>query len=307
MAGKDITRGSPRKLDELLAGVRARSNGSTGQPAQPEPQPRKLGLQLPIWAEPVRGVPNGVLRSALFGAVKSARGKDRRQLDGEQMAAVDGVQIICTGQRLDQDDLDVWETLVHAARMQNLGTAVCANSYALLKLMGLTDTGKNRKLLHERIVRIRSHTIELRQGTRCYIGGLVQRAAKDMETHEWIIELDERLLALYGDDQFTQFDWDTRRSLNGQPLAQWLHGFYATHADPFPIKVATLRRLCGSETARLDNYRKNLRTALQSVHEAHAARGEPWGWCIDANDCVVVTKKGTISQQRHVAKKKAKA
>ena len=29
-------------------------------------------------------------------------------------------------------------------------------------------------------------------------------------------------------------------------LAQWLHGFYASHAKPFPIKIETLHRLCGS-------------------------------------------------------------
>lgn len=37
-----------------------------------------------------------------------------------------------------------------------------------------------------------------------------------------------------------------RHALDGHQLAQWLHGFYASHAKPFPIKIETLHRLCGS-------------------------------------------------------------
>ena len=51
-------------------------------------------------------------------------------------------------------------------------------------------------------------------------------------------------------------------ALRGQQLAQWLHSFYSTHADPHPIKVETIRRLCGSENKDLFGFRRDLREAL---------------------------------------------
>ncbi|UZG44307.1 plasmid replication initiator TrfA [Caldimonas thermodepolymerans] len=83
-------------------------------------------------------------------------------------------------------------------------------------------------------------------GPLTYIGGLIRFAAKDEETQEWVIELDEKLRPLFAADQFTQVEWAVRHALDGHQLAQWLHGFYASHAKPFPIKIETLHRLCGS-------------------------------------------------------------
>ncbi|AGR71126.1 trfA family protein [Burkholderia pseudomallei MSHR303] len=77
--------------------------------------------QLPLWPEPMRGVPNGVLRSALFGAIK--RGK-RRYMERESIACVSGVSIVYTGPRLDQSDLDVWEGALHLARVAKLGNRI---------------------------------------------------------------------------------------------------------------------------------------------------------------------------------------
>jgi len=53
---------------------------------------------------------NGILRSALFGAIRKER---RRYIDDEFIASVDGVEIRYKGQTLDQYDLSVWETVLH--------------------------------------------------------------------------------------------------------------------------------------------------------------------------------------------------
>ena len=137
-----------KNLDEML--VWAKERGAAAAAAK-APAAAAVRVQLPLWPEPVRAVPNGFLRSALFGAI--ARGK-RRYIDGEQLAALDGIEIRYTGQRLDQSDLDVWESVLHAVRVQALGSQCRVTSYALLKLMGLTDTGKNRVTLNKRITRL---------------------------------------------------------------------------------------------------------------------------------------------------------
>ena len=259
-------------------------------------------VQLPLWPEPVRAVPNGFLRSALFGAIRKGR---RRYLKAEQLAALDGIEIRYTGERLDQGDLDVWESVLHAVRLQELGSQCRVTSYALLKLMGKTDTGKNRATLHERITRLRANAVEVRQGRYCYIGGLIAGAAKDEETQEWVIELDAKLRPLFAADQFTQVEWAVRHALDGQPLAQWLHGFYASHAKPFPLKVETLHRLCGSEATLMSDYAKTLRKALDAVAEASATHGEGFSYDI-RGDLVHVEKKAQGAQRRHLAKKASK-
>ena len=236
------------KIARQKAWIERRRAESALAPAEPAPTPKAapvpVPVRLPAWPESVRAVPNGFLRSALFGAIK--RGA-RRYLKAELVAAVEGTEIRYTGERLDQGDLDVWESVLHAVRTQELGSQCRVTSYALLKLMGLTDTGKNRATLHTRITRLVANAVEVKQGRYTYIGGLIRFAAKDEETQEWVIELDARLRPLFAADQFTQVEWAVRQALSGQPLAQWLHGFYASHAKPFPMLMETLLRLSGSE------------------------------------------------------------
>ena len=259
-------------------------------------------VQLPLWPEPVRAVPNGFLRSALFGAIAKGR---RRYINGEDLAAVDGVTIRYKGERLDQGDLDVWESVLHAVRLQELGSQCRVTSYALLKLMGKTDTGKNRATLNKRITRLVASALTVKQGRYTYIGGLIRFAAKDEETQEWVIELDEKLRPLFAGDQFTQIEWAVRHALDGQQLAQWLHGFYATHAKPFPMKVETLLNLSGGENADPYSGKQKLRKALDAVAEASAAHGEGFSYEI-RGDLVHVEKRASGPQRRHLAKKASK-
>jgi len=294
-----------KKLDDLLARIpemqaRAKQRAERA-PLPGAPLPKNV-VQLPLWPEPVRAVPNGFLRSALFGAIAKGR---RRYINGEDLAAVDGVTIRYKGERLDQGDLDVWESVLHAVRLQELGSQCRVTSYALLKLMGKTDTGKNRATLHNRIERLVANAVTVKQGRYTYIGGLIRFAAKDEETQEWVIELDEKLRPLFAGDQFTQIEWAVRHALDGHQLAQWLHGFYASHAKPFPLKIETLHRLCGSEAGLMSDYAKKLRKALDAVAEASAAHGEGFSYEI-RGDLVHVEKKASGPQRRHLAKKAAK-
>ena len=289
------------RIEELREQAKQRAEREKRDPLPGAPLPKNV-VQLPLWPEPVRAVPNGFLRSALFGAIAKGR---RRYINGEDLAAVDGVTIRYKGERLDQGDLDVWESVLHAVRLQALGSQCRVTSYALLKLMGKTDTGKNRTTLHNRIERLVANAVTVKQGRYTYIGGLIRFAAKDEETQEWVIELDEKLRPLFAGDQFTQVEWGVRHALDGHQLAQWLHGFYASHAKPFPLKVETLHRLCGSEAGLMSDFAKKLRKALDAVAEASAAHGEGFSYEI-RGDLVHIEKKAQGAQRRHLAKKASK-
>lgn len=289
------------KTSDLVARIEALGEDLAREQEQQVPTPAKV-IQLPLWPEPVRAVPNGFLRSALFGAIRKGR---RRYLKAEHLAALDGIDICYTGERLDQGDLDVWESVLHAVRLQELGSRCQVTSYALLKLMGLSDTGKNRATLHMRIERLIANAVTIKQGRYTYMGGLIDEAYKDEKTQQWVIVLNHKLQALYGPDQFTQIEWTVRHALNGQQIAQWLHGFYASHVKPYPIKVETLLKLCGNENSDMYSGKQKLRKALDAVAEACAEHGETFRHEI-RGDLVHVEKWVSGSQRRHLAKKVGK-
>lgn len=256
-------------------------------------------VQLPLWPDHVRAVPNGFLRSALFGVV--AKG-NRRFVKTERVAALDGIEIKYTGERLDQSDLDVWETVLHITRVQALGKHCRVTSYRLLKLMGKTDSGKNRETLHARITRLRAGAIEIKQGRYIFIGGLLDEARKDEVTQEWLITVNPRLRDLYSPDQFTMVDWAVRNALDGHQLAQWLHGFYASHARPFPIKVETLHMLCGSEAGLISDFKKKLRKALDAVAETSNAHFSQFKYELKG-ELLHVSRKPSKTQYLHLVRR----
>jgi hypothetical protein len=268
------------------------------EPLPGAPLPANV-TRLPLWPDPVRGVPNGMLRSALFGAIRKG---PRRYLEGEKMAAQEGIEIRYTGPRLDQGDLDVWSCVLHIARTQALGDRCHFTAYALLKMLGKTDSGKNRNTLHKRLLRLKANGLELQQGRYTYIGSLIDEVYRDEETHEYVVILNAKLRPLFERDQFTQLEWAVRRELDGQPLAQWLHGYYSSHAKPYPVGVEKLRELCGSEAVRLDHYRQDLKKALAAVTETCVKHGHAFSAEIHG-DLVHVERRPSASQRRHMAKK----
>lgn len=292
-----------RSIAEMLEvfaerGQQKQSEPAQGEPTAPSEQQTATVVQLPLWPDAVRAVPNGILRSALFGAIGRGR---RRYIKGEELAAIDGVTIRYKGERLDQGDLDVWQCVLHAVRAQAMGSRCRLTGYMLLKVLGKTDTGKNRATLQARLERLVANAVTIKQGRYTYIGSLVTFAAKDENTQEWVVEIDPRMRPLFEADQFTQLEWDVRHALDGQQLAQWLYGFYASHANPFPIRVETLHQLCGSEASLMSDFAKKLRKALEAIQAACQARGEAFSYEV-ADGLVTVKKHGSGAQRRHLSK-----
>lgn len=258
----------------------------------PKLAPKAEPARLPAWPDSVRGVPNAVLRSALFGVIKRGR---RAFMQRQPIAAVDGVGILFTGPRLDQADLDVWEECLHIARTQDLGTRAQFGTRDFLRSIGRHEGGTQIEWLKGAFARLASSVVEIQDGKRAYFGPMIHHGIRDDETGLYCIEVNPAIVTLYGEDGWTQTEWMQRQALSGQPLAQWVHSFYATHARPFGYKVSTLYCLCGSENAQLRGFRRELKEALARVAEMTG-----WGLAIDENDLVQVRKKPTPSQGRHL-------
>lgn len=260
--------------------------------------PESSQLSLELWPDRVRGVPNAALRGSLFGVSKVRSTAKKRTL----IAAVSGIEIRFKGERFNQLDLDTWEMLLHLAREQPLGNRVAFQANAILKALGRKTGGDQHEQLKEEISRLRSGTVEIKwlEEKKTFGGGLISNYFRDDATEEWIVTFDEKMLALY-DGGYTHVNWEQRQALRNDSLAQWLHGFYASHAEPFPYKVETIKTLCGSTVARLGDFRKQLRTALTAMKETGAITA----WEIDKkSDLVQIAKVPSLSQQKHIKKRK---
>ena len=255
-------------------------------------------IQLPLWPEAKRGAPNAVLRGALFAAIHKRQYMRRKEL----IATQDGVTIRYTGEQLDQADLDVWEQALHLARTQALGSRCYFTAHGFLKALGRSTGKMNHEWLEFVLARLSATSVEITAGRRTYFGSLIDGGVRDEDTGRYVVEINPKLAAFYGRSQWTQIDWEQRQRLRGKPLALWLHGFYASHAAPYLLRVAYLHKLSGSQTKQLRYFKKNLTQALRDLEAAGAIKSFEI-----RDDLVHVRTVPSKSQQKHLAARRPPA
>jgi hypothetical protein len=239
--GKTVREHSPKKLKK------------------PDSAPPAEVVQLPLWPEAKRGVPNSVLRGALFAAVQ---GRGRRYLEREILASQSGITVRFTGMQLDQSDLDVWEQALHLARQHPLGTRCYFTARGFLKALRRADSGRtNHEWLKSAFSRLLGCGVEITHERVTYGGSLLE-FIRDEDTGRYLLEINPNIVNLYTAGRWTATDWEQRRRLRGKPLALWLQGFYASHAEPHALSVEYLRNLSSSRTKRLRRFKENLNRAL---------------------------------------------
>ena len=219
-------------------------------------------VQLPLWHDLERGTPNSFLRSALFSAIQS---KDRAFLKEAVLASSKDVVVKFTGEQLNQEDLTVWETLVHLARSNPLGSICSFSAHGLLKTMGLATGGEQHRRLHSTILRLNGAVVEITHEGKQYFGTLIQSGVKDTLTKHYSVKLNPELIRLYGDTQWTALNWGERLLLRRKPLALALHGYYSSHGRPFPVKLATLQHYTGSTNSHSRSFKRQVKNALEEL------------------------------------------
>jgi hypothetical protein len=213
---------------------------------------------LPTWPETKRATPSAFLRSALFSAVQS---KNRVFLNAVVLGSQEGITVRFTGEQLNQEDLTLWENLVHLAKEQPLGNVCEFTAYDILKTIGLGDGGIERQILHKGIIRLTACAVEiLVDGKNTYFSNLIAQGIRDEETGYYKIQLSKSLIKLY--NQNTWVDFEQRAKLRKKPLAQFLHGYYSSHKAPFPVKIETLYKLSGSKNKQKADFKRKIIASL---------------------------------------------
>ncbi len=218
---------------------------------------------LPEWPESKRGTPNSFLRSALFSAIQS---KDRVWMKDAVLASQDGFIVRFTGEQLNQEDLTLWETLVHLAKEKPLGDVCSFTAYEILTSMGLSTGGKDYDRLELGLTRLNACSVKITHGDRrTYFASLIDGGVKDEATNHYTIQLNRQLIRLYG--QNTWLDWDQQLLLKSKSLALFLHRYYSTHASPYPVKLETLHKLSGSRNKQPAGFKIKVSSALDELKE----------------------------------------
>ncbi len=281
------------KVDEKIARLKETASRKVAEAkAQKKAAPPDRQLKLELWPDEVRGVPNAILRGALFGVGQERIVHKKRTL----VAAVEGYEIRFKGETFNQTDLDVLEGMLHVAMPHPLGKRVEFSVHSFLKALGRKTSGADHEQFKEQVMRLVTGGIEITdtKARMTFMGTLVHKAYRDEDTGRYVVIFDKDMLNLY-EAGYSHIDWNQRMALGKSTLAKWLHGFYATHAKPYPYKVETLHNLCGS-AATMKEFKRMLKKALGDLEGVGAI--ESWG--IDKDDLVTVQRTPTRAQQKHL-------
>jgi hypothetical protein len=248
------------------------------------------GEQLPFWPAEVRCAPNEFLRSALFNARN--RNQPRRYLDGVVLAMLGKGRITYRGEELRQDDATVWLQLVKFAAEIPLGNYVEFTPHAFCKAVGWTPTGDAYAHLRKCLSRLQATSLAFyaeRTQITISLSMIPEFCWQDLGTGKplprYKHKLPSQLAELFKGHHYTYVTWLQRNRLP-EGLATWLHGYFSSHREPFPLKIADIQRVADLTIQRPDN----LRTAIVRALTALVKVGLLESWTI-ADERVTVVRR----------------
>lgn len=219
---------------------------------------------LPDWPEGQRAMPNEILRSALFNCRN--RKQPRMFMKDIEIALIGDGQVIYRGEELRQDDELVWLHLMHLIKKLPLGECVEFTPYSFVKTIGWPIKGQSYERLRISFSRMQATAIRI-QSKRlgCFISvSLILKFRSRNEQNEnlprWQVWVGEEMRLLFDEEFLTRMNWELRKSLP-DGIASKLFGYWASHRQPYPVKLATLVQLCGSEMST-KHFKVELKKAL---------------------------------------------
>lgn len=260
----------PVSLEEQLDSMAAAGIAAARErEKEEEREARKRGIiplkQLPLWPEPERSAPSVVLRSALFRTTKSNKGS----FYDAQVAVWKNYNIKFTGIELSQPHLDVWLQALHMSKQQ-LGTKIVFTVRGFLKSIGRKGTGsRDRDWLKNALTVLSANTIVVSRNdkSQIYGGSLIHSFA--LEGDHCYLEINPDIIPLF-DDGYTKLAWDERLKLKGN-ITKWLHAYICSHKAtqrrPSQICIIKLKELCGSESAEIRSFRRNVKKAMLQLQD----------------------------------------
>lgn len=266
--------------------------------------------QLALWRESERGIPNELVRCAVFSAKNRNEPRKIYRANAPYVIELIGPgQIIYTGEELRQDDETVWLQLVHMAKEARSET-ITFTPYSLLKTLKWPGGGDSYKRLLATLRRLMGTVLEvyserLDKGvTTNLIANFEYAKDHDKPWRVKVFDEDDELLFLFDKLHYSRLDWDMRLALP-TGIATWLHGYLASHKKPYPIYVDTLAKNAGltletpedkqlDKAAQIAKRKKRLNEAKRAIKKALEALRER-----EFLKSFEITKEGLVSVIRN--------
>ncbi|WP_244818666.1 plasmid replication initiator TrfA [Caballeronia sp. Lep1P3] len=291
VAAKETALEIVARLEKSLAGRKSANQQS------PRPPTR---VQIPLWSEDHRPVLHDLVRSALFTC---GQRDARMDLKAKPICALEHIKITYTGEELRQRDYDVYLQILHLSRgatVDNRQEWVEFEARSLIKMLGWTQNSRSLVELRETIRRLTACALEVtRSRTKSsapvvYGGPLLLKYAGAQEggfdeVTFWKVQINSEVAAQLKPGDYTRIDWQIRTKLS--PLEKWLHAFYSTNQHPYPMKVETIHKLCGSRMAEVKFFRRAIKAALDRLTEV----GFLSSWELDETDKVRVVRSQMLT------------
>lgn len=253
---------------------------------------------LPDIFEEKRAIPNVFLRGALFGMVR----KGKRALVGNKpIFTMSQYEVLFTGYELDQNDLEVWDTLMYLAKDRQVESELRMSLYELCQQLGLADQKINRENIFSRAKRLQGGQVFINAHGKRYVGSLIDEVFIDDVDGKIVIRYNKRLAPLFSGADYTLISTDIRHLLGDNQLARWLYNFYESHNQPIPFAIDFIQKLCRSESQPKE-FKRLLKTALELVQKAHLAVNQKskWDFEITKNNFLIVNPNGQNRKKKQV-------
>jgi hypothetical protein len=251
---------------------------------------------LPEIFEDKRAIPNCFLRGALFGMVRKGR---RALVENQPIFTMSQYEVSFSGSEMDQNDLEIWDTLMYLAKNRNIDSELRITLYDLCQQMRLSPTQKTYERLVARVQRLQFGQVKITKDKKQFGGSLINNYYIDTDGDgKLVIEYNKKLTPLFVDGDYTLISADIRHLLGDNQLARWLYNFYESHNQPIPFAINFIQKLCRSESEPKE-FKRLLKNAAELVKKAHLAVNlkSKWDYEISKNNYLMVYPKGKTKKQ----------
>lgn len=251
---------------------------------------------LPDIFEDKRAIPNCFLRGALFGMVRKGR---RALVKDEPIFTMSQYEVAFSGEHLDQNDLELWDTFMYLAKERNVDNELRITLYDLCQQMRLSQTKTAYDALLARTKRLKFGVVAIKTDSKEFGGSLINNYFIDTAGDgKLVIEYNKKLTPLFIDGDYTLISADVRHLLGDNQLARWLYNFYESHREPIPFAIDFIQKLCRSENS-LKDFKYKIKLALEEVKKAHLSvnHKSKWDYEITSKNYLLVYPKGKSKKQ----------
>ncbi len=237
-------------------------------------QERAKIVQLPLWREDRRAMPNEYARSAIF-TIRNKR-EPRTSFMNQPIFVVGEGEITYTGIELRAyDDELVWLQILNMAKETPLGKWIEFTPYKVCQAIDWPLNSEYYNKLHNCLLRLKATAVAL-SNKRLGKG----KAISFIQEYEWEDNTGKKLpkrrvmihpdmAELFAGNKFTEVEW--RAYLKLKPLARRLYDYAASHRKPNALLLETVKKMCASDQGKLAekrNEKNRDRKWTEQVNEA---------------------------------------